>query len=72
MQLRWSSIDGTSWRAMTDNGFIGNVVLLDEDNQYLISITNSEMDSDLSEPEVYATSSRQSAETLLLERAGLL
>jgi len=72
MKLRWSSIDGTSWRAMTDNGFIGNVVLLDEDNQYLVAITNSEMDSDLSEPEVYATASRQSAETLLLERAGLL
>lgn len=69
MKLRWSSIDGTSWRAMTDNGFIGNVVLVEEVDEYLITIMSSS-DDELSE--VYTTSSRQSAETILLERAGLL
>ena len=69
MQLRWSSIDGTSWRAMTDNGFIGNVVFVEELDEYLITIMSA---SDDSLNEVYTTASRQSAETLLLERAGLL
>ena len=69
MKLRWSSIDGTSWRAMTENGFIGNVVLVEEVDEYLITIMSSS-DDELSE--VYTTSSRQSAETILLERAGLL
>lgn len=69
MKLRWSSIDGTSWRAMTDNGFIGYVAYHEEHGEYSLHIMSA---SDDSLNEVYATASRQAAETLLLERAGLL
>jgi hypothetical protein len=70
MKLRWSSIDGTSWRAMTENEVTAEVKLVEDNTpHYSLRISNLQYQD---YHEDYIVANRDRAETILLERAGLL
>ena len=79
MKLRWSSIDGTSWRAMTENEVTAEVKLVEDNSPlqdhsatrqyYSLRISNLQYQD---YHEDYIVANRDRAETILLERAGLL
>jgi len=68
--LKWSSIDGKSWRASTENGLIG-MIELDEKagrpDHYILYVNNGTENLEV----YYEVFTRQAAEKCFLERAGL-